>query len=392
MHFQPATGKRREFLKAAAAAALVTPVTGAIAAEAPAPIAKAATPLNILILGGTGFTGPEQVRYALARGHKVTLLNRNTRVPNMFAGSVDQLVGDLNADVSALKDKTFDVVIDNPTTFPAWVRNAAQYLKDNCKQYIFISTISAYKDNDTPGADETAATNPLPADVDPYTLVSDHMFRFYGILKAEAEREVERHYAGRSTIIRPGLIVGPQDQSDRFTYWPTRIERGGRVLAPGTMFDPVQYIDSRDIAEWTVRMAEQRAFGVYNAVGPAKELSMGALLDGIKAALKAQAEFTWVPADFLKEQKVSAWTNMPVWVPPLGESAGFTRRSNARALAKGLTFRPLAATARDTLAWNKSRPADEQKRQADGGRAGLSTAREAEVLAAWDANLKKKPS
>lgn len=389
MHIQPATGERRAFLKAAAAAALITPA-GADAADAPAPIAKAAVPLNMLILGGTGFTGPEQVRYALARGHKVTLLNRNTRAPGMFADQVAQLVGDLNADVSALHGKSFDVVIDNPTTLPAWVRNAAQYLSGNCRHYIFISTISAYRDADRPGADETAETHPLPADVAPYTLVPDHMFRFYGILKAEAEREVNRHYAGISTIIRPGLIVGPQDQTDRFTYWPVRIARGGRVLAPGTTFDPVQYIDARDIAEWTVRMAEQRAFGIYNAVGPAKELGMGAMLDGIKAALGAKAEFTWVPADVLAEQKVSAWGNMPVWVPPVGESAGFTRRSNARALAKGLTFRPIAVTARDTLAWHKTRPAEAQKRQADGASAGLSAAREAEVLAAWDANTKKK--
>ena len=390
MHFHPATGERRELLRTAAAAALMTRTAGARAADASAPVAKAAAPLAILILGGTGFTGPEQVRYALARGHKVTLLNRNTRVPNMFGGQVEHLTGDLNGDVSALKGKTFDVVIDNPTTLPAWVRNAAQYLKGNTKHYIFISTISVYKDNDVPGADETAATHPLPADVDPYTLVPDHMFRYYGILKAEAEREVERHYAGVSTIIRPGLIVGPQDQTDRFTYWPVRISRGGPVLAPGTMFDPVQYIDARDIAEWTVRIAEQKAFGVYNAVGPAKELAMGAMLDGIKAALGANATFSWVPADFLKEQKVSAWMNMPVWVPPVGESAGFTRRSNAKALAKGLTFRPLAVTARDTLAWHRSRPAEEQKRQEDGVRAGLSPAREAEVLAAWDARQKRK--
>lgn len=390
MHVQPATGERRDFLKAAAAAALLTPMDSAGAAEAAAPVTKAAAPLNILILGGTGFTGPEQVRYALARGHKVTVLNRNTHAPNVFAGEVDQLVGDLGADVSALKDKKFDVVIDNPTTFPAWVRNAAQYLKDNTKHYIFISTISAYKDNNIPDADETAETNPLPADVDPYTLVNDHMYRFYGILKAEAEREVDRHYAGRSTIIRPGLIVGPQDQTDRFTYWPARVARGGRVMAPGTMFDPVQYIDARDIAAWTVRMAEQRAFGIYNAVGPARQLAMGAMLDGIKTALSAKAEFTWVSADFLKEHEVSAWVNMPMWVPPFGETAGFTRRSNARALAKGLTFRPLGVTARDTLAWNASRPAEDQARQADGARAGLSAAREAAVLAAWDARVKKK--
>lgn len=380
---------RRDFLKTSAAAP--------VAAKLPAQAASAA--LDILILGGTGFTGPEQVAYALMRGHRVTLLNRNSHRPDAFKGKVEQLVGDLNADVSVLKGRSFDVVIDNPTTFPAWVRNVAQYLKGRVKQYIFISTISTYRDNDQPGADESAATQALPAGLDPYTLIPANAAQHYGELKAFAEKEVAQHYPGIATIIRPGLIVGPLDQSERFTYWPVRIERGGVVLAPGAPDDPMQYIDARDVAEWTVRMAEQRAFGTYNAMGPAQPTTIAELLYGIKAITTAGAQFTWVPADFLASQKVGEWINMPVWVPPSGETLGFTRRANARALAKGLTFRPLAVTAADTLAWQKTRPAEEQARLADDAdyppgprRTGLSRVREAEVLQAWAQQSKTKHS
>ncbi len=390
MHIQPVTAERRAFLMASAAGMAMLPLSPR-AAEGPGATARASAPLNILILGGTGFTGPDQVRYALERGHMVTLLNRNNR-PGMFEGRVTQLVGDLNGDVSALKGKRFDVVIDNPATFPAWVRNVAQHLAGNTKHYIYISTISTYLKNAEPGADETAATIPLPDGLDPYTLAPEDAGRHYGALKAFSEREVEKHYPGINTVIRPGLIVGPLDQTDRFTYWPVRIAKGGRVMAPGAPSDPTQYIDARDIAEWTIRMAEQRAFGTYNAVGPDKPLTMGELLAGIKAGVGGNAEFVWVPVDVLDQHKVSAWVNMPVWVPPRGEAAGFMRRSNARALAKGLTFRPLPLTAADTLAWHKTRPLEDQQRQEAGARAGLAPAREAEVLAAWDADPKKMRS
>ena len=266
------------------------------------------------------------------------------------------------------------------------MRNAAQFLKGNTKHYIFISTISTYRDNSQPNADETAATTPLPEGLDPYTLNPDNAGRYYGALKSFAEKEVEKHYPGIATVIRPGLIVGPLDQSDRFTYWPVRMLRGGKVMAPGTPKDPTQYTDARDIAEWTVRMAEQRAFGTYNAMGPGKPLTMGELLGGIKASANPSAELVWVPADFLEQHKIGAWINMPVWVPPASDTAGFMTRSNAKALATGLTFRPLAVTVADTLAWHKTRPAEEQTRVENGARAGISAAREAEVLAAWAAS------
>jgi 2'-hydroxyisoflavone reductase len=341
--------------------------------------------LDLLILGGTGFTGPEQVEYALARGHRVTLFNRNKTRPDFFKGRVEQLIGDLNDDVSALKGRKFDVVIDNPTTLPAWVRNAAQYLAGNTGQYIFISTQDVYQDDSKVWADETDALKPLPAGLDPYAVAPEAARRNYGPLKAFSEREVEKHYHGINTIIRPGLIVGPLDRSDRFTYWPVRIERGGEVLAPGNPADPAQIIDARDIAEWTIRLAENREFGIFNAMGPKGLFTMAELLYGIKAISTAPATFTWVPADFLRDQKISQWRNMPVWFSPEGGRAGISAKSNDRAISKGLTFRPLAVTARETLAWHHTRPEAEQKALADGALAGISAAREAEVLAAWRA-------
>ena len=385
---------RRAFIRISAAAggALglgAIPVIGAAEPARrernPSPGRRGAKSLDILILGGTGFTGPEQVEYALARGHRITLINRNQTRPDFFKGRVEQLIGDLNADMSALRGRKFDAVIDNPTTLPAWVRNVAQYMKGNTNHYIFISTQSVYPDNSVPGADENDRLTPLPAGLDPFAVPPADARKYYGALKTVSEHEVEQNYPDRYTIIRPGLIVGPLDATDRFTYWPARIDRGGEVLAPGDPTDPVQFIDSRDLAEWTIRMAENHELGIYNATGPSKPLSMAEMLYGIKAITTAGAQFTWVPADFLREQKIRPWRDMTVWVPPTPRDAGFSRKSNARAIAKGLTFRPLAVTAKDTLDWNKTRPADQLQRLAEGAVGGISAEREAQVLAAWKA-------
>jgi 2'-hydroxyisoflavone reductase len=391
------TTDRRRFLKLSAAAggalglglpSLASGMAGA--SEQRRRVERASKPLSILILGGTGFTGPEQVEYAIARGHSITLLNRNRTRPDFFKGRVEQLIGDLNGDVSALKGKQFDVVIDNPTTAPAWVRNAAQYLKGNTTHYIFISTISAYASDKNVWSDESDPTAPMPAGVDPYTTDTANFGRYYGALKAFSEKEVEKHYPGMNTIIRPGLIVGPLDRSDRFTYWPYRIDKGGDVLAPGDGNDPVQIIDSRDIAEWTIRMAENRTLGTFNATGPVKPLTMAEMLYGIKSVTASGAQLIWVPAAFLAEQKVRPWSNMPVWVPDAPDNAAFSRRSIAKAMAAGLTFRPLAVTAKETLDWNKTRPEAELQTLAEGRRAGIPAQREAELLAAWKAKQSTK--
>jgi 2'-hydroxyisoflavone reductase len=339
---------------------------------------KSVKPLRILILGGTGFTGPYQVRYALSRGHKVTTFNRGKTHPGELPNEVEQLIGDRNGKLAALKDRQWDVVIDNPTTLPAWVRDAAQILKGNVQRYVFISTVSVYGEPKI-GPDETAPTEQYEGG-DPYKETLEAMkaggYKTYGPLKALSEIEAEKWFSKKTLIIRPGLIVGPRDETDRFTYWPVRIERGGEVLAPGSPDDPVQFIDSRDLAEWTIRMVENGETGIYNATGPAKPLGVGGMLDEIKAALKSNARFAWVTEDFLTQQKVEPWSDMPVWA---GKESGTARAKIDRALSKGLTFRPLAETARDTLAWFKSLPQDRQSKL----RAGLTAEREAEVLTAW---------
>jgi 2'-hydroxyisoflavone reductase len=397
---------RRDFLKQTAAIGGAIglsplanrPLEGAVPRPRPKP-GRAPAPLNILILGGTGFTGPEQVDYALERGHRVTLFNRGRTRPGLFKGKVhEELIGDLNSDTSALKDKQFDVVIDNPTTLPLWVKNAAQYLKGNTKHYMFISTTSVYRDQSEIGINENSPTVPMPDGLDPYQpdqrnarqLAASSNPANYGAFKARSELEVQNQYPGINTIIRPCLIVGPFDRTDRFTYWPARIDKGGEVLAPDKPDDPCQFIDSRDLAEWTIRMAEMREFGTFNAIGPEKPLTIGEMLYGVKAVTTAGAQFTWVPWEFLQTQGIRAWSHMPVWMPPTGRTAGYQRRSAVKAIAKGLTFRPLAVTAKDTLDWHKTRPAEDQAATLEGEINGLSMKREAEVLAAWKEELAKR--
>ncbi|MEP6685498.1 MAG: NAD-dependent epimerase/dehydratase family protein [Verrucomicrobiota bacterium] len=366
---------RRHFIKLAAAAGTAIS-TRHLLAE------KSSKPLNLLILGGTGFTGPFQVRYALSRGHKVTVFNRGKTHPGELPNEVEQLTGDRNGQLDALKNRKWDVVIDNPTSVPVWVRDAAQVLKGNVDRYVFISTISVYADTSKPDTEESAPLakyTGTDAMKESRETILASKYLLYGPLKALAEQEAEKWFPKKTLIIRPGLIVGPRDETDRFTYWPVRIDRGGEVLAPGDPKDPVQFIDARDLAEWTIRMVENGETGAYNATGPAKTLGVGEMLEGIKTANNSNTKFTWVNADFLAAQKVEAWSDMPVWIPPRGEEAGGNRISIKRALEKGLTFRPLEMTARDTLAWFKSQSAERQSKL----KAGLSPERETEVLAAW---------
>ncbi|MBS0332757.1 MAG: NAD-dependent epimerase/dehydratase family protein, partial [Proteobacteria bacterium] len=250
---------------------------------------KAPQRLRILILGGTGFIGPNQVRYALARGHEVTIFNRGKQ-KEAWPGTVEELLGDRNTgDLKALEGREWDVCIDNPTTLPFWVRDAARVLKGKVKQYVFVSTISVYGANATPGADETAPLaaykGPDPMAETQATVAKDPAL--YGQLKAVSEAEARKAFGeGATTIVRPGLIVGPGDETDRFSYWPVRLANlGGRwgpkVLAPGDGADPVQFIDARDLAEWIVRLCESRTAGTFNATGPAKQMLMRDFLAGV---------------------------------------------------------------------------------------------------------------
>lgn len=389
---------RRDLLKlgaAAGAASLLPRLTAQAPAAKPAPpklpvvtvpaavgVERAAKPLNILILGGTGFTGPHQVRYALARGHKLTLFNRGRR-PKEWPGEVEELTGDREtADLKALEGREWDVCIDNPTSVPYWVRDVGRMLQRKVKQYVYISSLSAYAATATPGMTEDAPTaqytGPDVMKETRATLIAN--MNLFGPLKAACEHEAEKWFPGHATIIRPTLIVGPGDDTDRFTYWPVRVARGGEVLAPPPA-DPIQIIDARDLAEWTVRLCEQRAFGAFNGVGPDYELSAAAMLHGIHAALGGRARFLFTDQAFIDAQQIRAWSEFTAWVPGSGETAGFSRVSAAKSMASGLTYRPLATTVTDLMAWFRGLPAERQA----GLRAGLKPEREAELLAKWKA-------
>jgi 2'-hydroxyisoflavone reductase len=369
---------RRDLVKLGALAGAIAVSTRPGAGLA---VERASHPLRILILGGTGFIGPYQVAYAIARGHKITVFNRGQREADLPA-TVEHLVGDRDVGaLDALAGRTFDVCIDNPARVPHWVRDAGKVLHGKVGQYIVVSSISAYATNDTPGAAEDA---PLVAYTGRDTMKETSAtlqadMNLYGPLKAACELEAARQFPGIATIVRPGLIVGPNDPTDRFTYWPLRLAHGGDVLAPGDGSDPVQLIDARDLGEWMIRLAETRSFGRFNATGPNYTMSMAAMLHGICASNSAGAKLHWIAADFLAAQHISPWSDMPGWVPARGETAGFSQRSNARALTAGLSFRPLAQTAADTLAWFRSLPTDRQRKLG----AGLDAEREARVLAAW---------
>lgn len=324
--------------------------------------------LRILILGGTGFTGPLQVKYALERGHKVTVFNRGQTHPGELPKEAEQLLGDRNGQLDALEGRQWDVCIDVAATVPAWVRDAGQILNDNVDRYIFISTISVYSDLSKPGTEEDAPLRKYSgADAMKETpaTVRESNFALYGPLKALSEAEAEKWYPGRALIIRPGLIAGPGDETDRFTYWPVRAGRGGEVLAPGDPSDPVQIIDARDLAEWIIRMAEQGSTGTFNATG-------------------SNTTLTWADADFLEAENVQPWADMPVWIPPRGKHKGFAEISIRRALEHGLTFRPLADTALATLKWFQEQSAERQATL----RAGMTAERERAVLGAWHARKK----
>lgn len=377
---------RRDLFRYAALATAAAALPAFGAGASPAPIERAARPLRILILGGTGFTGPFQVNYALARGHKVTLFNRGQRPSPEWPGEVEQLHGDRNTgDLKALEGREWDVCIDNPTSLPFWVRDAGKVLAGKVGHYLFISTISVYADGSRPGMTEDAAlaqykgADPMAETIEKLRADIENL---YGPLKALSEAEARRQFGERTTIVRPGYIVGPRDETDRFSYWPRRIAAGGEVLVPGDGSDPVQVIDGRDLGEWMVRLAEQGTYGTFNAVGPDYRMTTDQMVHGCHAVTGGPVTFTHVPVDFLAAQKVGFGDELPVWFPARHEFGGYGQVDNSRAIAAGLSFRPLATTVQDLLAWLGSQPPARQAEQ----RAGMKREREAALLKAWHAH------
>jgi 2'-hydroxyisoflavone reductase len=334
--------------------------------------------LRILVLGGTNFIGPYHVQHALDRGHTVTLFNRGRTNPQLFP-TVEKLIGDRNGDLKSLEGREWDVVIDNSATDPKWVELTASLLSKSVKRYVFTSTRSVYADTS-----RVPMTVDAPVFTRENTTVQPGRDLPYGLAKAESEKTAHKHFPGRTLVVRPSLIVGPGDLTDRYTYWPVRIERGGEVLAPGDGSDRVQVIDVRDLCEWMIRLCENEVVGTYNGLGPRNGYSFAELLHGIKAVTTSDAVFTWVDTDFLTMLDVRGYREMPVWQPSRGRTAGFGRFDISKEISLGLTFRPLAVTAKDTLDYYHAQPADRQATL----RAGITAEREREVLEAWKARAK----
>ncbi|MDX2057081.1 MAG: SDR family oxidoreductase [Gemmatimonadales bacterium] len=356
---------RREFVARAAAVGGMLSLPSGIWRPTPRPASK---PLRVLFLGGTGFIGPHMVRHAMYRGHQITLFNRGKTAPGMFPG-VETLVGDRDGKLDALKGREWDVVVDNSGYVPRHVRDTAKLLSGKIGRYVFISTGSVYQ-FDQPFLDEDSKLLEVR---DP---ASEDVNKYYGELKVLCEQAVNQIYGAKSSVLRLHVVAGPGDPTDRYTYWPVRIAAGGEVVAPGDPTHPVQFIDVRDLAEFVGRVIENDTPGTFNVAGPSfTPVSMAEFLYGVRGAFGNSVQFTWVDEAFLNERKV----RYQMWISQNTPLRGITNVRSQRAIAAGLTFRPLAVTARDTYEWFRSESPERQAKVA------LNLDRDAKLLAEWKA-------
>jgi 2'-hydroxyisoflavone reductase len=380
------TPTRRDFVRVAGAVGTGLALGGTAAcvpdARPRSRASRAPAPKRLLILGGTGFIGPHMVRYAQGRGHEVSIFTRGRSETELPEG-VEHLIGDRNNDHTALEGRTWDVVLDNNAQDYRWVQTSTELLKDAAEHYVFVSSISAYAlEGFGWEYKDRILMEPIVGEdyerISPPEGWSDGDDAPYGLMKTLSEDIAHAAFPGRTTVVRPGLIVGPGDPTDRFTYWPVRIDEGGEVLAPGDPRHANQVIDQRDLTEWIVRLAENRTAGDFNGVGPGYRLSMGEMLEQIGRVTENPFELTWVPEDFLEALEVAPWRDLPTWIP--GDA--LMSVSLQKSVDAGLSYRPLGVTARDTLEWDKTRPAEERSNR----RFGWSREREREVLDAWRAS------
>jgi 2'-hydroxyisoflavone reductase len=377
---------RREFLASAVAAGLA-----GLGGSAAAPLARSvdrtesrAGSLRILILGGTSFLGPHQIAYALGRGHAVTTFTRGRTRPSVHENlfdDVEQLVGDRAGDLAALRRDRWDVVIDNSGREVAWTRASATTLRDRADLYVYTSSTGVYYPylgRDI--GEDTELVREVPSGIDEIQAVEYG----YGVMKANSEREAGLAFGeDRVIVVRPTYMMGPGDRTDRFTYWPVRLARGGEVLVPGRADDPVQYVDVRDVAGWMIRLAEEGSPGTLNAVGPSSPTGMHRFVHGAHAAFSSPAAFVAVTDyGFLEEHGVR---DVVPWIMPVGDNVGSALVSNERALARGLSLTPLAESVRDIHEWWHSGAVSEERRARLASGDGSLMAREADLLAAWRA-------
>jgi 2'-hydroxyisoflavone reductase len=335
--------------------------------------------MELLILGGTRFLGRYLVESAQKRDHSVTLFNRGQGNPDLFP-DVETLIGDRNGNLEALKHRSWDTVIDTCGFVPRAVKQSAELLSDSVGHYTFISSGSVYTELSRTGIDEDHSVATLSNEqAEEITKGSAGPFynEHYGALKYLCEQTLEELMPNRAAMIRSGLIVGPHDYTDRFTYWVSKASKGGEVLAPGNPDRQIQFIDVRDLSSWLIRMAEDKVTGVYNATGPDYSLTMGHFLEECKTACGSDADFTWVSEEFLHENQVAFWSEMPIWIPNSLNESGFLAVSVRKAINEGLTFRPLAETVKYTLEWESLRSPDVERK------AGMKPQRESGLLNLW---------
>lgn len=327
--------------------------------------------MKTLLLGGTRFVGRHIADALAARGHEVTLFNRGSD-PSVHA-ELEQIHGDRAKDVQRLDGRSWDAVIDTSGYTPDIVGTSARYFAERTRRYVFVSTISVYDRKRTSGPDEDSPLLEFPEGADPAAYSDER----YGELKVLCEAQVRAAFGDRATIVRPGLVAGPFDPTDRFTYWPVRFDDGGDVLVPRPD-SHLQYVDARDLAAFVARLAESASGAVYNCVTPRGSLTFADLFDACLAEASAEdAALAAMPDEFFAAHGVRPWSEMPLWIPSASDHAGIARADSTRALAAGLQIRPLRETVRDTLAWARV-----AEKHPGALKAGLSPEREAELLAA----------
>jgi 2'-hydroxyisoflavone reductase len=382
------SNSRRNFIKTSLAATALAPLASSSMAEnlliSPdlQKLEKANKSLKILILGGTSFLGPQHIAYALQRGHKITTFTRGRTVPTIHKElfkEVEPLIGDRKDNLKALEDRQWDAVIDNSGNDPKWTKDSAELLRDNVGLYLYTSSTGVYfpylgKDI----KEDTRLVDKVPEGINDFQKVEYG----FGVMKTLSEREALKVFGDRGIVVRATYMIGPADRSDRFVYWPVRLSRGGIVLVPGRPADPVQFIDTRDVAGFCIRLLENQTTGIYNAAGPVSSMNMQACIHGIHACFSSACTFEHITDyDFLEfRHKIM---DMVPWIIPTGENAGSALVNNQKGLAAGLTFTPLANSVQDIFEWWNSDAVTEERRQLLIHGEKSIMRREKEILKEW---------